>query len=222
MFKKIIVSICLSSAALLAQATTVNYTGTTKSVGNCIPFGCPDLYGPHMGFIYKDIAAFTLNPGDIIAFDTGAKNDKELRFDLSLAETAVNGGNTANGAGFTRVSSLGSGFFGDNIVGNYDIAFIVNAKFSFAGGGLITDFLNTNGAVIDNTGEQNLVYSSNSPYNVARYYAGATAGSISSGTSANAIGTFSIITHEVPEPSALFLLGLGVASMALVRRHARR
>ena len=119
-----------------------------------------------MGFIYKDIAAFALNPGDIIAFNTGVKNDNALHFDLSLTATTANGGTTANNARFTFVSSLASGIFGDNIVGNYDIAFLVNTKVSFAGGGLITDFLNTHGAVVDNTGEQNLVSSINSPYNV--------------------------------------------------------
>ena len=120
-----------------------------------------------MGFIYKDIAAFALNPGDIIAFNTGVKNDNALHFDLSLAATTANGGTTANNVRFTFVSSLASGIFGDNIVGNYDIAFLVNTKVSFAGGGLITDFLNTNGAVVENAGEQNLVSSTNSPYSVA-------------------------------------------------------
>lgn len=225
MLKKIIAGVCFWSVALIAQATTVSYTGATKSVGNCIPFGCPDTYGPHAGFIYKDIAAFTLNPGDIIAFDTGGiQNDKELHFDLSLAATAVNGGKIADSSGFTLVSSLGSGFYGDSVVGNYDIAFVVNTTFTFAGGGLITDFLNTNGAVSDTTTEQNLVSSSDSPYNVARYYKATSAGTSTGSSGLSPIGVFQIVTvpHNVPEPSALFLLGMGIASMALARRYARR
>jgi len=35
-----------------------------------------------MGFVYKNIDAFTLHAGDIIAFDTGLANDTALQFDL--------------------------------------------------------------------------------------------------------------------------------------------
>jgi len=56
-------------------------------------------------------------------------------------------------------------FFGDAIVGNYDIAFVADTTFNFGGGGLIVDFFNTGG--VDNSFEQNLVWSSNNPIRFA-------------------------------------------------------
>jgi len=222
MFKKSIAATALLITAFGAQATTVTYAGTTPSTSNCFPFGCPDSFGQHMGFVYKNVAAFTLQAGDIIAFDTGLKNDTALQLALSLAATTTNGGTTANSAGFTQVASLGAGVFGDSIVGNYDIAFVLDKAFAFAGGGLIMDFVNTNGAVSDYTGEQNLVWSSNNPYAVGRYYnspnaAGPTA------IDTYAVGNFSIVTttRAVPEPDALALLGLGLGAMCFSVRRAR-
>jgi len=193
-------------------------------VGNCIPFGCPDSYGPHMGFVYKDIAAFSLNAGDIIAFDTGEVHGNELRFDLSLAATTVNGGEIAAGP-FTMVSSLGLGHYGDNIVGNYDLAFVANSSFSFAGGGLIVNFENTNGAVDDQLGTQNLVYSLDNPYTVRRYFSGLSVGDMSNANffdGTEVVGNMRIITDvtPVPEPEtyAMMLAGLGMLGFMARRR----
>jgi hypothetical protein len=174
-----------------------------------------------MGFIYKDIKPFTLKAGDKIAFDTGLLNDQELHFDLSLAATTVDGGTTANAAGFTLVSSLGPGFFGDSTVGNYDIVFIAANDFSFAGGGLIVDFVNTNGLVVDVTTEQNLV-SSDSPFAVGRYFNATEAGNLGSSgsTGTTFVGNIQIDASGVPmpEPASLSLVVSALLGLAVARR----
>lgn len=203
---------CLPTPFSLAQAMPIDYEGTNALVSNCIPFGCPDLFGPHSGFIYRDIAPFSLAVGDEIAFDTGEANDFALSFDLSLASTLTNGGTTADSNGFTTVSSLGSNFFGDPIVGNYDIIFTASTAFNFAGGGLIVDLLNTNGVVSDTTTEASLVHSTNNPFTVQRYFLGSSAGDTSEGDMF-AIANLRINTgleiSSVPEPGTLALFAAG-------------
>jgi hypothetical protein len=222
--KKVLLGMALTIAAATPYAATTTYAGASPVVSNCIPFGCPDVYDPHMGFVYKGIGAFTLNAGDIIAFDTGAVNDTELRFNLSLAATTTNGGTTAAGP-FTMVSSLGLGHYGDNIVGNYDLAFVASSSFSFAGGGLIVNFENTNGAVNDTSFEQNLVYSSFNPYTVRRYFNGNSVGDMSNasfGDGTDVVGNMQITTGvaPIPEPEtyAMMLAGLGMLGFMARRR----
>lgn len=220
----IAVALGLLSFGGVASAATVDYAGATNTVGNCIPFGCPDSYDPHMGFVYTGIAGFTLNAGDIIAFDTGRRNDTELSFNLSLGATTLDGGATVDANGFTSVATLRPGTFGDDIVGNYDIEFVVNTTFSFVGGGLIVDFENTNGAVDDTSGPGNLVYSLDSPYTVRRYFDGTSVGDMSNANPADGtkvVGNMRIITNDisaVPLPAGLPLLAAGIGALALLRR----
>ena len=80
------------NAHALSLTIQGNEGGNTN---NCIPFGCPGLFTPFMGFIYKNLPAFSVSPGDFIAFDTNSVNDVPLQFNIALAPTTVNGGATA-------------------------------------------------------------------------------------------------------------------------------
>src|SRR5512133_4151336 len=55
--------------------TTITVAPTTVQPGNCIVFGDGRFWTPYAGFVYKNIPAFQLQPGDILAFDTLAVND---------------------------------------------------------------------------------------------------------------------------------------------------
>ncbi|MAF83374.1 MAG: DUF11 domain-containing protein [Gammaproteobacteria bacterium] len=99
---------------------------------------------PYMGFIYKDIPAFDLTVGDIVAFDLTAVNDFNIELDIEMAATTVNGGTTEAGP-FTKVVSntyTPLSPRGDTINGNFDLRFLVDNTFSFTGGGLIIRFSN--------------------------------------------------------------------------------
>lgn len=99
---------------------------------------------PYMGFIYKDIPAFDLTVGDIVAFDLSAVNDFDVELDIELVATTVNGETTEVGP-FTKVVSntyTPLSPRGDTINGNFDLRFVVDNPFSFAGGGLIIRFAN--------------------------------------------------------------------------------
>ena len=113
---------------MVANADVITYEEpTTGAIQNCIPFGCPSDYDPHMGFVYQNISAFSLEAGDILAFDTTAPNDSALNFTLSLAATTFNGGSTADASGFTQVSTI-TGNFGNSTNGDYDMAFFVRHR----------------------------------------------------------------------------------------------
>lgn len=101
---------------------------------------------PFMGFIYRDVPAFDLNPGDVLAFDLGGLNDFDVAIDIDMAPTIVNGETDQDDPGtFTKVVSNTYNplkAFGDTTIGNFDMRFLVDSTFSFPGGGLIIRFSN--------------------------------------------------------------------------------
>ena len=45
-----------------------------------------------MGFIYKNVPAFQLKTGDVLAFDLLAVNNADIQLQIELAPTTTNGG----------------------------------------------------------------------------------------------------------------------------------
>lgn len=221
----------VAATAALILSTSVNAALITiqgdESVANsCIPFGCPDFasYTPHAGFVYQNIGSFTLNAGDIIAFDLGALNDEELSpFDISLAQTSINGGTEANANGFTTIVSNGVGSGqGNTIIGDYDYAFTVDNLFEFSGGGLIIDFLVRDDSVYDGTANHNVVTSAVSDptgYFVGRYYGSDEAGAVDVTFHPDIAANFELRSITVvPVPAAVWLFGSGLIGLVGIAR----
>ena len=88
----------LAGQAAFASASTVTIAPTSTPPGaNCYPFGIGSGgspgWNPFIGFVYKDIPAFQLKTGDVLAFDLGAVNvEANIQFQIDVARTTVNGG----------------------------------------------------------------------------------------------------------------------------------
>ncbi len=121
------------------------------SVQSCLGLGAgSNFFGttPTMGLVYRDIPPFELQVGDRLAFDLGAVNDFDIGTDIEFAPTTVNGGTEAAGAFTTVVSNAQApigpvGARGDTVLGNFDLIWLVEQPFSFAGGGLVIRFQNS-------------------------------------------------------------------------------
>lgn len=220
----IILAAALTTCNASAAALTVS--GEIDPVANCIPFGCANIGGPNMGFIYKNLPGFELQPGDTIAFDLLAGNDVPLIFDIALASTTVNGGLTADSDGFTTIASsaLGTGQ-GNSVIGDFDLVFTVDSAFSFDGGGLVINFFPQGITADDSSGNFNLVASSAGDPSgnfAARYFfastPGVTPGAFQS-VQFDRIGHFRLnATSVVPVPAAVWLLLSALGSLLVVRR----
>ncbi len=142
--------IFIAPAVTKAQTVTT-VTPATPGVGNCFPFGNSssegEAWGPFMGFIYQNVPAFSIQPGDILAFDLGDMNTVDVQLDIELAATTSNGGESPD-LPFTKVVSntqIPLNPNGNDIIGDFEMQFTVDAAFDFPGGGLIIRFSNTAG-----------------------------------------------------------------------------
>ncbi len=124
---------------------------------NVIPFGNNVLFG-FTGFVYRNVPAFTLDVGDVIAFDlkfpnsvavrrniffaTANKNPAACELDRSTLDVAPQG--IAASSGWTMVVSENqvpqSPSGGDAVVGNFELRYVAEAPFAFPGGGLLVGF----------------------------------------------------------------------------------
>jgi hypothetical protein len=124
---------------------------------NVVPFGNNVLFG-FTGFVYRNVPAFTLDVGDVIAFDlkfpnsvavrrniffaTANKNPAACALDRSTLDVVPQG--IAASSGWTMVVSENqvpqnpSG--GDAVVGNFELRYVAEAPFAFPGGGLLVGF----------------------------------------------------------------------------------
>jgi hypothetical protein len=133
------------TAGSAATPNTITIAADTPDSDNCWPFGTylggGGPWGPHFAFVYKNIPAFTLKPGDAVAFDVGAPNDVDIGVAMSMAPTTANG-NDVNAGPFTTVATPQSPASprGDSIEGNYELAWSVSNSFAFTGGGLLIRF----------------------------------------------------------------------------------
>jgi uncharacterized protein YjdB len=138
-------------------------------VSNCIPFGNNTSYG-FVGFIYRNVPAFTVNPGDRIAFDLGSLNNIDIRREIYFSaanknpQAAISNSPPSQGiqaVNWVRVVSEAQTPLnprGDQTVGNYELVFTAEASFSFAGGGFLVGFAGSPPATnADGNCEQTLV-----------------------------------------------------------------
>lgn len=130
-------------------ATTVSVTPaspTMTAYGS--PFGESESWDPYMAFVYKNVPAFSLKPGDTIAFDLSHQNDVDIQLQIAMAGTTTNGGDV-NAAPFTEIvpsSQVPLNPKGNTTFGDYELTFAAQAPFSFPGGGLLIRFGNPSGA----------------------------------------------------------------------------
>lgn len=140
-------------AARDAGAVVLAYEAQTpQGPANCFPFGMGFAMPTYIGFVYRDIPAFTVNAGDAIAFDLGLPNDANIILDLAMATTSVNGGDVPAG-NFVTVVSNGTPLVprGDAINDNFELAFPIQNTFSHGGGGLVIRFLSKGAFTSDTT-----------------------------------------------------------------------
>ena len=151
--------IVLPGTQAMAQ-DIITIQGTNAGIGNCIPFGNGASYDI-TGHIYQNVPAFEMSPGDEIAFDLAVPNDVDISLNISLATTTVNGGNEPTAAGFTQIVTDGTPAVprGDSTQGNFELAFTVDAPFSFPGGGLVIRYEATGAFASDSTCDQPMVHS---------------------------------------------------------------
>jgi outer membrane protein OmpA-like peptidoglycan-associated protein len=139
--------------------------GTTDLPFTCSVDGERPLWLPSMGFVYRNVEAFDLVPGDTIAFDLQmrAADPADLGFlpqlDIALAH-APDPQNPFKpddlpGSDFTIVAHAGvAASPGNRVIGDYELAFAVDTPFHFSGGGLIIRVTNPRGVLATRTDQQ--------------------------------------------------------------------
>ncbi len=112
------------------------------------PFGESQSWDAYMVWVYKNVPAFGLKPGDTVAFDLSAQNDVDIQLEIALAPATTNGGNQ-NATPFTQIvpnTQTPANPRGNATFGDYELTFTAIAPFNFSGGGLLIRFGNPGGA----------------------------------------------------------------------------
>ncbi|HUS68871.1 MAG TPA: OmpA family protein [Kofleriaceae bacterium] len=153
----------LALAAFPASAAAedvITLDNDVDPVPLCYPFisverDVEDIWIDFSGYVYTEVPAFELKPGDRIAFDTDTtlvgqlpKGETgevpfDIQLDISLAVAADDEGTSEPDAdGFTRVVNDGipADPNGNDVALDYDLEFTADTAFSFPGGGLIVRF----------------------------------------------------------------------------------
>jgi hypothetical protein len=121
-------------------------------VDNVIPFGNNVNFG-FSGFVYRNVAAFSMQTGDVIAFDLrglvrdGTGTPGDIRHNVYFATASANpqtcGQVVSASSGWTQVvsqSQTPQNPQGDETTGNFELRFTAEAPFAFPGGGLLVGF----------------------------------------------------------------------------------
>ena len=160
---------------LMAMAMTVALVAPRRSSADVItiddgknpglarlPFTCSvgvdnALWLPSMAFVYRNVEAFKLTPGDTIAFDLQVPGKADLGFhpqlDIALAHASdpLNPFKPDQLGGASDFTTVANGAIaaspGNQTAGDYDLAFTVDKPFSFPGGGLIIRVSNPQGTL---------------------------------------------------------------------------
>lgn len=148
-----------------AEVITIDDGGSQGATS--IPFTCTvgtegEIWLPTMGFVYRNVEAFALTPGDTIAFDIQMRtvDPDDLGFlpqlDIALAHASNPllpfKPDDLPGSDFTIVAHAAIGASaGNRILRDYDLVFTVDAPFSFPGGGLIIRVANPKGVLATKT-----------------------------------------------------------------------
>jgi len=130
--------------------TVVSVTpSSTTGVGNCYPFGGTTYYGAMMGFIYRNVPAFSVNVGDKIRFDMGAVNPTAVKRNIYFSAANINpaaySGTTQNvtATGWVQMvpeTQTPLNPNGNTIQGDYELTYTATSSFTFGGGGFIIAF----------------------------------------------------------------------------------
>jgi cysteine-rich repeat protein len=138
----------------LSSASVITIDDGAQPGKTEIPFTCVtgpegNLWLPSMGFVYRNVEAFDLQPGDTIAFDIAmaAGDPASLAFrpqlDIALAHAPdpllpFKPVDLPGPTDFTVVAHAATASSaGNRIAVDYDLVYTVDAPFSFPGGGLI-------------------------------------------------------------------------------------
>lgn len=145
------------------------------------PFTCSlpgdnEIWLPAMGFVYRRVEPFELFPGDTIAFDLQMRPGDadnlgfapQLDIALAHAPDPLLPFKPAErvGSDFTTVANDAiAASAGNRIVGDYELSFTVDARFTFPGGGLIIRVMEPKGvlATTDIAGCKRVITSDRQP-----------------------------------------------------------
>ncbi len=140
----VFVLLCFAVCAVYGQRAINVIPESPTTEQNCYPFGAASYWTPYMGFVYKDIEAFTLQPGDRIRFDLTQLNDVPIQRDIYIARATTNGGTVAEQwVKIVDKFEVPLNPRGNTIEGDYELSFTVSSRFVFNGGGLILAFGNS-------------------------------------------------------------------------------
>jgi hypothetical protein len=115
-------------------------TAVYPYVSSCAPFGGgSSLQSTYWFYRYANLPAFTLEMGDLLAFDLGLANE----FIPAFASIAVATPSEDSAGSYTAVVyDSAASSKGDTIIGNFELNFTISAPYSFPGGALIMRFQN--------------------------------------------------------------------------------